>query len=31
MIYNKKIKRYTISNMWELGTPEDLNLFLQNN
>jgi dTDP-glucose pyrophosphorylase len=27
---NKKIKVYDIPKMWGLGTPEDLNLFLQN-
>lgn len=28
---NKKIKTFDISKMWGLGTPEDLNIFLQNN
>jgi HAD superfamily hydrolase (TIGR01509 family) len=27
---NKKIKNYTIEKMWGLGTPEDLNFFLEN-
>jgi HAD superfamily hydrolase (TIGR01509 family) len=28
---NKKIKTFNIKNMWGLGTPEDLNIFLNNN
>jgi HAD superfamily hydrolase (TIGR01509 family) len=28
---NKKFKTFDISKMWGLGTPEDLNLFLENN
>jgi hypothetical protein len=27
---NKKIKTYTIDEMWGLGTPEDLNKFIDN-
>jgi dTDP-glucose pyrophosphorylase len=28
---NKKFKTFDISKMWGLGTPEDLNIFLENN
>jgi hypothetical protein len=27
---NKKIKVYEVQNMWGLGTPEDLNFYLEN-
>jgi hypothetical protein len=27
----KKIKTFHIDNMWGIGTPEDLNYFLENN